>query len=215
MPIPHGAPAPRILLRSHAYDAILRAIVDGTLKPGEKLNDQELARWLGVSRTPVREALNRLANQGLVTASPGRQTVVSESDPTTIRESVSVAAALHSTAAHEAMPRITDDDIEKMRSANAAFAVAIAAGDADTALAADDLFHGVAINAAANTVLATMLDMVMPTIRRAEHIRFGSLLGEESVPQHTRIIDAFARRDPNAAESAIKENWLTLHDEER
>lgn len=215
MPIPrspdNATGAPRVLLRDKAHSAILTAIVDGTIAPGEKLNDQELAAWLGVSRTPVREALARLEAQGLVEASPGKQTIVTEIDPRLVSEAASVAAALHDQACREAFPRITDAHIQKMRSANASFALALDSGDPTIALAADDAFHGIIVSLADNRLLAELLDTVMPSLRRAEHARFGSIMGRESIDGHSAIIDAFARHDAAAAADAIRANWLTLH----
>ena len=75
MPIPSSSPFKgRTLLRDDVYRQLREAIVDGTLAPGESLRDGEIAEWLGVSRTPVREALLRLAESGLVVARPGRST---------------------------------------------------------------------------------------------------------------------------------------------
>ena len=73
MPIPSGSPAVgRSLLSDDVYRRLRDAIVDGTFMPGEQLKDGDLAEWLGVSRTPVREALLRLRGSGLVVALPGR-----------------------------------------------------------------------------------------------------------------------------------------------
>ena len=86
MPIPHDAPAvARSLLRDDVFGRLRDAIVDGTFAPGEQLRDLELAAWLGVSRTPVREALLRLAEAGLVVARPGRSTTVSSLDLRAVR----------------------------------------------------------------------------------------------------------------------------------
>ncbi|SHT67590.1 Putative transcriptional regulator, GntR family [Mycobacteroides abscessus subsp. abscessus] len=81
MPVPPSEGiAARSLLRDNAYKALRTAIVDGTLAPGERLRDDELSRWLGVSRTPIREALARLEQAGLVQTQPGRHTIVSPID---------------------------------------------------------------------------------------------------------------------------------------
>ena len=71
----------RTLLRNEVYGSIRDAIVTGTLAPGERLKDSELEEWLGVSRTPIREALLRLQRAGLVDAVPGRATIVAPFDP--------------------------------------------------------------------------------------------------------------------------------------
>ncbi|RKR75726.1 GntR family transcriptional regulator [Frondihabitans australicus] len=75
VPVPKSeSPAPRRLLRDVVFDKMLAAIADGTLELGERLNDDELVRWLGVSRTPVREAIAKLADFGLVDIEANRYT---------------------------------------------------------------------------------------------------------------------------------------------
>jgi DNA-binding GntR family transcriptional regulator len=80
------APQPRRLLRDEVYDTILGAILDGTLEPGEVLHDEELMTWLGSSRTPIREALNRLAEEDVVELVPHRHTRVAPIDIATVNE---------------------------------------------------------------------------------------------------------------------------------
>src|SRR3954470_15525660 len=81
MPVPAAKAAlERDLLRDRAYTTIRDAIVDGTLQPGERLRDQELTAWLGLSRTPVRDALSRLEQDGLVKTEPQRFTRVAPLD---------------------------------------------------------------------------------------------------------------------------------------
>lgn len=79
MPVPtaaQGAPAKRTLLRDTVFERLRDAILDGTFEPGERLHDDQIEEWLGVSRTPVRDALNELARSGLVEMSPNRYTRV-------------------------------------------------------------------------------------------------------------------------------------------
>lgn len=180
------------------------------MEPGEKLNDQELAEWLGISRTPVREALARLEQTGLIQTFPGKETVVSEIDPTSTTDAARVAATLHALAAHDAATAITADDISAMRAANQRFRDALDRGDVPAAIEADDAFHHVAIERAGNTVLVNTLGHVMPLLRRAEHLRFDSLISRDSVAQHEDILTALARHDAEAAEAATRANWLTL-----
>jgi DNA-binding GntR family transcriptional regulator len=206
MPVPAQQGAlERDLLKDRAYAAIRDAIVDGTLAPGEKLKDQELCAWLGLSRTPVREALNRLEQDGLVESEPQRYTRVSPLDRRAASDAFPVVAALHALAAELAGPRLTPSDIDAMREANARFSAALKAGDVDAALSADDDFHGVFVRASANAEIVRALDRLMPRIRRLERLRFGSLSGRASVKQHELIINA-----ADAAAGLVKENWLSL-----
>src|ERR671935_2998859 len=104
MPVPNeNAALERDLLRDRAYAALRDAIVDGTLAPGERLRDQELCEWLGLSRTPVREALARLEDDGLVETAPQRYTRVAPVDRADARDAFQVVAAVQSLAAELAV----------------------------------------------------------------------------------------------------------------
>lgn len=189
MPIPTSSPPPdRRLLRDDVYGRLRDAIIDGTFEPGEQLRDVDLATWLGVSRTPVREALLRLGQTGLVVALPGRSTTVSTVDGRAVREARDVVAAMHELAVREAVPRLTADDLERMREANRRFERAVDEGDVDAALAADDELHGVPVAVCGNRSLAAVLEQLTPVLRRAERLRFGSDDGRESVAQHDELI---------------------------
>src|SRR3546814_19594891 len=119
MPIPSGSGAvDRTLLRDDVYGRIRDAIVDGTFAPGEQLKDAELAAWLGVSRTPIREALLRLASSGLVVAQPGRSTTVSTVDEGTVRDARDVVAAMHELAVREGLGRLAEGALPRLRAAN-------------------------------------------------------------------------------------------------
>ncbi|WP_112249208.1 GntR family transcriptional regulator [Kribbella monticola] len=211
MPIPQtqGLVA-RSLLRDDAYRAIRDAIVDGTLAPGERLSDPELVAWLGISRTPIREALARLEQAGLVQTKPGRFTIVSPLDLRQTRSAQLVAAAMHELAVREAVPLMSEHELTAMREANDRFAKALRANDVDAALQADDDFHDVAVVASANPMLRAVLEQVTPMLRRIERVQFSSLSGRSSVAMHERIITLAAAGDATAAGLAARENWQTL-----
>jgi DNA-binding GntR family transcriptional regulator len=211
MPVPqgHGLVA-KSLLREEAYRAIRDAIVDGTLAPGERLNDSDLVEWLGVSRTPVREALARLEQAGLVQTKPGRYTIVSPLDVRAVRNAQSVTVAMHELAVREALPDLSVAELDAMRKANARFADALRRNDADAAIAADDEFHGVLVTASANDALRDVLERYTPVLRRLERLRFSSLSGRESVAQHDRIITLCEAGDVEGAAAATRANWETL-----
>ncbi|AMU70016.1 GntR family transcriptional regulator [Mycobacteroides abscessus] len=211
MPVPPSEGiAARSLLRDNAYKALRTAIVDGTLAPGERLRDDELSRWLGVSRTPIREALARLEQAGLVQTQPGRHTIVSPIDVREARAAQSVAAAMHELAVQEAITNISPGDLAAMRHANTRFAAALDAHDPDAALAADDEFHAVAVEASANPYIAAVLEQVTPVLRRLERIRFASRDGRHSVALHEQIIARCEAGDSEGAGRAARDNWHTL-----
>lgn len=212
MPIPPETTqaVPRRLLRDDVYLRLRDAIVDGTLVPGEQLRDGELATWLGVSRTPVREALLRLGQVGLVSASPGRSTTVAPLDPVAARQAGSVVAAMHRLAVVEAIERLTQDDLAAMREANERFAHALDAADADAALAADDDFHAVLVRVADNQALSTVLEQFSPVLRRVERRRFSSASGRVSVDRHARLTQYCAVGDRESATALAHEIWESL-----
>jgi DNA-binding GntR family transcriptional regulator len=203
-------------LRERVYQALREALISGELPPEQRLRDQELAVRLGVSRTPVREALQRLEDEGLVETSPRALTRVTPLDARAAREAFPVVAALHALAAWTGAPRLTSADLDEMRAANAEFAFAIVATDPSDpetialAITADDRFHGVLLSAAANEELARTLERLMPKVRRLEYAQFGSLAGRRSVHQHEAIIAACALGSAAEAAHLVEENWLSL-----
>ncbi|MFB8387888.1 GntR family transcriptional regulator [Microbacterium sp. NPDC055910] len=211
MPVPSASPVPaRELLRDNVYAALRDAIVDGTLAPGERLRDTEIEAWLGVSRTPIREALLRLERAGLVVSQPGRATIIAPFDAGSTRSAQQVAASMHELAARLAVPIMTSAQLDELSAANEAFAAAIGAGDTETALAADDRFHDVFVRACGNPMVAEVLEIATPLLRRVERLRFGSLSGRDSVDQHADIIAAAGARDVEGTARLCRENWLSL-----
>ncbi|HET8970900.1 MAG TPA: GntR family transcriptional regulator [Candidatus Nanopelagicales bacterium] len=201
---------PRRLLRDQAYEALLAAIVSGELAPGQLLRDAELAEQVGLSRTPVREALARLTDEGLVQSKPNAYTRVAPLDRRDCTEAFVLLRALHVLAAQEAVPALSAEDLTLLRATNDQFAAALADRDVPAALAADDDFHGVLVQASGNRTLAATIERLTPRIRRLEQLRFGSLPGRESVRTHARIIDACAAGDTELAGRIVHENWDAL-----
>ena len=211
MPVPEvQAPSARTLLRDEAYARIRDAILDGTLEPGEQLKDAELSAWLGLSRTPIREALARLEEYGLVESEPNRYTRVAPLDRRAAQDAFEVVASLHALAAKLAVPRVAENELGAMRSANAEFEAALDRGDVDGALEADDRFHSVLVQASANREIARSLERLTPRVRRLERARFASLSGRRSVGQHARIVERCAAGNAEAAAEAVQDNWLSI-----
>src|SRR5690242_1549936 len=109
MPVPvTEAVSPRRLIRDEVFQRLLDAIVGGDLTPGEQLYDAEIERWVGVSRTPVREALNQLATMGLVEILPQKRTRVTPIDPTRLRSLVETVGTLLQGVVRDATPLLTE-----------------------------------------------------------------------------------------------------------
>jgi DNA-binding GntR family transcriptional regulator len=202
--IPHRA------LAAEAYDELLRAIVTGELAPGARIRDVDLAARLGVSRTPVREAIRRLVDDGLVETSPDAYTRVAPLSTADAEAAFPVVAALHALAARLGVPRLADADHDEMRRLDAERAAALEAGDVPRAIEMDDRFHDVVVRAAGNPELARTLARLMPKIHRLDLLHFRALAARDSSADHAQLLEACGRRDARAAAELVEQSFLRL-----
>ena len=200
----------RVSLSEQALGVIRRAIVVGELAPGSPVKDVELAGRLGLSRTPVREALARLADEGLVESKPHSYTRVTPLDADAVRDAHAVVQSMHGLATRLAVPRLTKAHLDAMRAANVRFAAAVDAGELEDAIARDDDFHGVLVVACANKAVAATVGRHTPLLHRAIYLYFRSPLGRDSAPMHDRIIAACEAGDATLAARLAEENWANL-----
>ncbi|MGW4848124.1 GntR family transcriptional regulator [Nocardia brasiliensis] len=195
-----GNPVPRHRMSDIAFARIRDAIVTGELRPGARVKDIELAEHLGLSRTPVREALARLVDIGLAEAKPAAYTRITTLNRGDVETTLAVIGALDHLAVTCAVPNLTADMVAAMRAANDEFAEAVERNDIAAALTADDRLHGVLIDAAGNPLLKKLLHQVHPQIHRIYYRKFSTLLGgHETVEHHRRLIDLCATHDGKAA----------------
>ena len=196
-----------------AYERLRDAIVRGELAPGEKIRDAELAEMLGLSRTPVREAITRLVDSGLIESKPGVYTRVSTLNQHDVAANLAVLKALDTVAMAAAVPQLTERDFHTMRQANRNFAAAVKKQDVSKALAADDAFHGVVIDAAGNPVIKRIIEQLHPQLHRILYRKFSGLLGgEETIKRHDELISVCEQRDAEAAAAMSGEHWSRLGD---
>jgi DNA-binding GntR family transcriptional regulator len=204
------APVQSPLLRDLAYHRLRSAILSGALAPGDSLRIGELADQLALSRTPVREALARLRDEGLVQTRPRSGTRVSPLRLDEARQALDVISAMHELAVRSAVPRLEDRHLAQLAHAARRFEEAVKAGDHERAIDADDEFHGVFVTVAGNGPLRETIVRCMPLLRRAEALRFGTLPGRRSIAAHRSIIAAARRGDAEAAANATRVNWASL-----
>ncbi|WP_369168451.1 GntR family transcriptional regulator [Streptomyces sp. R28] len=205
-------PVGRTLLRDQAYVAIRDAIVAGEIEPGAVVRDADLAERLGLSRAPVREAFSRLVDEGLLESKPQSYTRVTPVVAADVRDAAAVVGAMHELLTRVAVPLLMAADVEIMRSANERFAAAVAAGQVDLALRADDELHDVLVRVSGNRAAAATVARYTPLIRRLERRRFGEGGTCRSAGLHERLIEACAAGDVDAAVRVTAEIWRTLAD---
>jgi DNA-binding GntR family transcriptional regulator len=200
----------RPALRDQVYDSLKQAIVTLELEPGQRIKDKDLAAEFGVSRTPVREALKRLEDEGLVESLPGSQTRITEIHLEEAKNAFTVVAALHSLAARLAVSMISEQDIQLMEESNSELRNALDKKDVIQAVAADDQFHAVLLKASRNDEIERALDRIMSKVRRLEFSKFSSVDAGKSLEEHQAIILACQKKDSGLASSLVEENWLSL-----
>ncbi|MFE0537149.1 GntR family transcriptional regulator [Streptomyces nigra] len=205
-------PVGRTLLRDRAYEAIRDAIVAGEIEPGAVVRDADLAERLGLSRAPVREAFSRLVDEGLLESKPQSYTRVTPLVAADVRDAAAVVGAMHELVTRVAVPRLTGADVDAMRAANARFAAAVADGEVDLALRADDALHDVLVRVSGNRAAAATVARYTPLIRRLERRRFGEGGTCRSAGLHDRLIEACTAGDVDAAVRVTAEIWRTLAD---
>lgn len=199
-------------LAQSAYDVLLDEIVSGALAPGARLRDRELAERLGASRTPVREALRRLADEGLVEVTPQSATRVARVDVSQAAHAFPVVAVLQGLAARLGVPGLTRERLGRMADHREEKRAALAAGDVPAAIAADDAFHAVLVEASGNEELHRTLARLMPQVRRLDLLHFRALSRHEAVDHDDQVLDAC--RDGAADEAArlVEASFLALGD---
>lgn len=200
----------RELLSEQALGAIRRAIVAGELAPGTPVKDVELAGRMGLSRTPVREALARLADEGLIESKPHSYTRVTQLDTGAVRDAHAVIQSMHGLATRLAVPKLTAEHLVALRAANLRFAAAVEAGALEEAITCDDAFHDVLVQACENRAIAATIQRYTPQLHRAIYLYFGSPLGRDSAPMHERIIAACEAADAGLAARLAEQNWANL-----
>lgn len=209
MPLPTRVdPIKRSLVRERVYATLRDWIVRGTLRPSEKMRDVELADRLGVSRTPVREALQRLEDEGLVQTAPNRWTRVSPLDVADARRLYPIIWSLEALAVRVAGARLDARDLREMAEANDRLARALRRRNAAEASSADRDFHAVLVRGSENPELIRILEDLKVKLRRLESTYFGgSLVAAPSVVEHHRILNALRQRRIEAAAQRVEANW--------
>ena len=187
------------------YQKIKEMILNGTLKPGQKLKQEHLAIELGVSRTPLHKAFQMLENEFFVESIPRRGYFVKEVNLNEVLDAFECREALEGIAARRAAKVITKTQIEKMKSLFKPF-LNTPKIDLKKYQKADHEFHQLVITISGNTVLKR-LDILASLLHRT--YQKGLIRGpEETLPEHFAIIDAFERKNSEDAEQlAIEDNF--------
>jgi DNA-binding GntR family transcriptional regulator len=212
MPVPRAPePVPAPPLRRQEVEERLRsAIVRGELRPGERLPEDELATWLGVSRTPVREALSRLAAAGLVQIDANRGARVSPLEASEMLDLVQVSRGLVLLAQRLAAERATDEELGVIRGHHERRVAALRAGDVEGVERGALAFHTTILRASRNLELQRVYPMVFPRLERVFRLAYPEWLRDAGVEVDGAILAAMEARDPEAVLRMSGRGWDTL-----
>ena len=192
-------------LRDVVFNTLRHAILKGELEPGERLMEIALAQKLGVSRTPIREAIRKLELEGLVVMVPRKGAEVADITEKDLRDVLEVRTALEELSIELAMKNMNDDDYKQLREANELFAKDSEGDDLIKIAEADVAFHEIIYMATGNKRLIQMINNLREQMYRyrLEYIKDKSTHAR-LVEEHNKIIDAMKKNDVTAAKAAIK-----------
>ncbi|WP_343055028.1 GntR family transcriptional regulator [Azospirillum oleiclasticum] len=188
------------ILRGSLHDEVVSRlrdmIVEGDLRPGERLNERELCERLGVSRTPLREAFKVLASEGLVMLLPNRGARVTRLTRRDIEDMFHVMGALEALSGELACTRIADDAVAEIRALHYEMLAHYARRNLREYFRLNEQIHRAILGAAENPVLTAMYNSLAGRVRRVRFMaNMSSERWDEAVREHERILDALVRRD--------------------
>jgi len=192
-----------------AYERLVQEIRHGALKPGDRLVEADLATRLGLSRTPVREAIRQLESDGLVGHMPRAGASVRKLEYAEITELYEMRAVLEGTAARFAARAASEIELAELAAINDEMR---AASDSQTLYDANRQFHAVLLNAARNRYLVKSVEAVQKTL-----LILGPSTMEEgdraaqAIAEHGHVLDALHARDGDAAEAAMRAHIEAAH----
>lgn len=204
-------------LASQIYQQLREAIVQGRVAPGESLREPLIAKTFGISRTPVREALLKLRDNGLVEIKRQSGTYVSEIDPALVEEGMLVREALEPRVAQVAAERISSAQLDALSRATDRMAAAIDAEDSAGFIDADDGFHRLIIEASGYAHVAQIIDRVNAPLDRLRYLSVSEpIRAQTAVQEHRKLIEHLQAGNGLACEALLAEHlrgsWVVIRD---
>lgn len=206
----NSQPLARTALYEEVAELLRTRIFSHELPPGSWVDEQAIAEELGISRTPMREALKVLASEGLVILKPRRGCYVAELSEQDLDEVFPIMALLESRCAFEAASKATDEDIARLEVLHQDLEAQAAAGNADRFFAANDAFHGALQDIAGNGWLKHLIDDTRKVIKltRRHSLQLEGRV-EQSLAEHRQIMAALRAKDADKASRYMHDHLLS------
>lgn len=194
-------------LHGIVLEILREAIVSGLLRPGEKLMEAQLAEEMGISRTPVREAIRKLELEGFVNMIPRKGACVAEYSEKDIVDTFKIRLALERLAVELAVEKITDARLEELKKVIAEESIYIENGNLEMMVEKDAEFHELIYSTGDNRRLVTIMSNLKEQIRRFRFVSLGGQgRGKEVLEEHELIMEALKRRDLKQALACMEEH---------
>lgn len=196
-------------LRDVVFNTLRNAILKGELAPGERLMEMHLAEQLGVSRTPIREAIRKLELEGLVVMTPRKGAVVASITEDDLRDVLEVRKVLEQLAVELACTHITDEEMQKLKGTMEEFRKAIHVNDAVEIASKDEKFHDIIYQATRNHRLIQILNNLREQMYRYrfEYVK-DEKVRNDLIEEHIKIISALENKDIENGKAAIKQHII-------
>ena len=194
-------------LRDHIFEKLQQAIYSGKLKSGERLTEKKIAEELGVSRTPVREALYRLTSLGLIKMIPHRGFLISRWSSKEIEDVIELRSVLEAFAGRLAIRHISEKEIDELKDLINKMRKAVSKRDVIKASCLNSLFHDKIVLASRNKELSEVME---PIKNKIYHFRIISISTpnrlKKSFEEHKKILDAIINKDSELAQELISQH---------
>lgn len=190
-------------LREMVYEELKMQILTGGIIPGTRMMEVELAEEMGVSRTPIREAIRKLEKEGLVTIEPRRGAYASRISTEDMVEILEVRQDLEGLAAELAASRMSPEQMKELKSISENYNRAVEEGDMDSMIKHDTMFHRLIVDSCNNKILVHMVEQLQELVLRFRYIYYDNFRRAEHMPEeHQDIMTAIAGGDTKKAREA-------------
>lgn len=190
-------------LREMVYEELKMQILTGAIVPGTRMMEVELAKEIGVSRTPIREAIRKLEKEGLVTIEPRRGAYASQISTEDMVEILEVRQNMEGLAAFFAASRMAPEQMNELQEVSAKYNSAVQAGNMEDMIKHDTRFHRIIVESCNNKVLVQMIEQLQEMVLRFRYIYYDNFRRAENMPEeHQLILDAIQSGDAEAARTA-------------
>lgn len=205
-------------LREMVYEELKMQILTGAIVPGTRMMEVELADEMGVSRTPIREAIRKLEKEGLVTIEPRRGAYASQISTEDMVEILEVRQNMEGLAAFFAASRMKPEQLTALKDVSQKYNEAVSEENMENMIKYDTRFHRIIVESCNNKVLVQMIEQLQELVLRFRYIYYDNFRRAENMPEeHKAILDAIEQGNADAARDAadihidrLKE--LVIHD---